>query len=249
MSFSYDRYDRRRTTASSSTTRRTTFGYWIPLAVTVTLATAGVVAWIWRERDEHDTTDDTSSSDEHLDYGREHSYPGRGPGQQPPANDGANTSMSAGVTGGVVYREGERWDEKREGGGGGVQDDATLYGRVQGMMKRTPSPQQAMDFASKKVAAGVAAAGAVVGGALQSIREEGGADYGDHERWSEDADMRKNIGGAGKSALRSGPGVRKRNVVVVVSAETKLTDTLEDDGGFRSEHAVCPAPITSLITS
>jgi hypothetical protein len=63
MSFSYDRYDRRQ----SSNSRRTTFGYWVPLILTVTVATAGLAAWVWSERRD----DDENSDDDNLSYGEE----------------------------------------------------------------------------------------------------------------------------------------------------------------------------------
>lgn len=34
---------------------RSAFGYWIPLALTVTAATVGLVAWVWSERDSEDS--------------------------------------------------------------------------------------------------------------------------------------------------------------------------------------------------
>ena len=52
-------------------------------------------------------------------------------------------------------------------------EDASIMGRMSGALRRTPSPQQILDGASKKVVAGVSAAGAAVTGALSSIIEEG----------------------------------------------------------------------------
>lgn len=47
--------------ASSS---RSAFGYWIPLALTVTAATVGLAAWIWSERE--DTEESSGSEAEHY---------------------------------------------------------------------------------------------------------------------------------------------------------------------------------------
>lgn len=54
---------------------RSALGYWLPLVVTVTIATAGLAAWIWSERqqddhdddDRHDDTED-DKYDHPLDY-------------------------------------------------------------------------------------------------------------------------------------------------------------------------------------
>lgn len=90
------------------------------------------------------------------------------------------------------------------------------------MVKRTPSPQQFFDSASKQVSAGVAAAGAALGSIMEGGSDEeitskvdrrdtrrSGSDkrdagrredreregFSDHERWSEEADERVKIGG------------------------------------------------------
>jgi hypothetical protein len=133
-----------------------------------------------------------------------------------------------------------------------------VMSRVQGALRRTPSPQQIFDSASKRVAAGMAAAGAVVGGALTSIRDEGRGDFEDHSRWTEEANNRANDGagsqGAGP-AIMSGalpPGVspttqsttgkKRKTVAIVVSSVTSGGEhgTLEGD---ISGHAVCFWPI------
>ncbi|KAJ4308098.1 hypothetical protein N0V94_009496, partial [Neodidymelliopsis sp. IMI 364377] len=123
--------------------------------------------------------------------------------------------------------------------------------RVQGVIRRTPSPQQVFDTVSKKTAAGWAAAGA----ALASIREEDKDDYGDHTRWSEEAAIRRSVEAqaaqsssavdeqtrAFAASVRSGPNNanannKRRTVVLVVSAES-LMDAHDDDGSYRSENA------------
>lgn len=221
MSFSYDRYDRRQ-----QSSRRSTFGYWVPLVVTVTVATAGVAAWIWSERKDNDDEDDAD-----LSYGEEgDTY--RGP--PPPGRADDTYSESIGV-----IRE----------------QDEGFMARMSGAIRRTPSPQQVFDNASKKLAAGVAAAGTAFGAALGSIREEDREDYGDHSRWSEEAARRHVEAQASQSASAVGthtdsfnatlqppakpprPGSRRKTVVVVVSADSSMQ---EDDHGAYQEHPVRP---------
>lgn len=207
MSFSYDRYDRRQNTAA----RRGTFSYWVPLVLTVTVATAGLAAWVWSER-----RDDEESNDDDLSYGEED------------------------------YR---KMPEPRNGDG-----DDSMYARVQGVMRRTPSPQQLFDSVSKKTAAGIAAAGA----ALASIREEPKADkddFADHTRWSEEAELRRTVEAQSQqsasavdanarsfaASLRQGPssyGGKRKTVAIVVSAESLMDDPHDDHAPYRSENAV-----------
>ncbi|KAF3043556.1 hypothetical protein E8E11_006802 [Didymella keratinophila] len=223
MSFNYDRYDRRQ----PATRTRSTFGYWVPLVFTVTVATAGLAAWVWSERRDDE---DESSEDDNLSYGEESD-------RKTPRgahNNSSNAPLNRDTTGlsqGVVG-----------------QDD--LMSRVQGVIRRTPSPQQVFDTVSKKTAAGWAAAGA----ALASIREEDKDDaYGDHSRWSEEAAIRRNVEaqsaqsnsavdeqarafaasvrGSGNNA-----GGKRKTVVLVVSAES-LMDAHDDGGAYRSENA------------
>ena len=118
--------------------------------------------------------------------------------------------------------------------------------RMQGALRRTPSPQQIFDGASKRVVAGVTAAGAFVGGALTSIREDnkGEGDYEDHSRWSEEAQTRAHersqqsaIAPTMSGGLPSRPThileKDKKVVVIVVSSVSSA-----DDDDFPSEHAV-----------
>ncbi|KAL8729394.1 MAG: hypothetical protein Q9166_004787 [cf. Caloplaca sp. 2 TL-2023] len=215
MSYSYERYDRSRRTTSGAS-RRSTLGYWIPLAVTVTVATAGLVAWIWSERKDHDDDDD-------YDDRKDDSH-GPGPG-------------------GVPYWPGR--------GGPQMQDDS-FVGRVQGAIRRIPSPQQIFDGASRKMVAGVTAAGAAVGGALSAIREEDRRDFEDHSRWSEEADIRATTATApaprdpraveatmsvGQSDSGGTKGGKKRKTVaVVVSGDTGHHDPGEEVT-YIQEHA------------
>ena len=200
----------------------------MPLVLTVTVATAGLAAWVWSERRDDE---DESSEDDNLSYGEESDRKtARGA-----HNNSSNAPLSRDATGlsqGVVG-----------------QDD--LMSRVQGVIRRTPSPQQVFDTVSKKTAAGWAAAGA----ALASIREEDKDDaYGDHSRWSEEAAIRRSVEAqsaqsssavdeqarAFAASVRgsgSNTGGKRKTVVLVVSAES-LMDAHDDDGSYRSENAV-----------
>lgn len=213
MSFSYDRYDRRQPAQ-----RRTTLGYWVPLILTVTVATAGLAAWVWSERRDDE---DESSDDADLSYGEE--------------RDSKNPAATHGAA---------------------AQDDNSLVSRVQGVIRRTPSPQQLFDTVSKKTAAGVAAAGAAAGAMLASIREEDRDDFGDHSRWSEEAALRRNVEAQSSqsaaavetqtksfaASVRSGNqgALKRKTVAIVVSAESLLDDP-HHEGSYRSENAVCSA--------
>lgn len=122
---------------------------------------------------------------------------------------------------------------------------------MQGALRRTPSPQQIFDGASKRVAAGMAAAGAFMGSALTSIREEDRGDFEDHSRWSEEVRSRATQGEAQaaaavptmsgalppRSAVSAAPALdkKKKTVAIVVSSELASQDP--DD---FTEHAVGP---------
>ncbi|KAI4643679.1 hypothetical protein J4E93_006691 [Alternaria ventricosa] len=229
-SFNYDRYDRRQ----NNSRNRGALGFYVPLILTVTVATAGLAAWVWSARE--DSRD--YSSDDDLSYGEDSAHEKR-QGRAPAARD---------VSGFPVG----------EGGGEGYgYGDGTLLGRAQGVIRRTPSPQQLFDTVSKKTAAGLAAAGAAAGAALASIREEDKDEaFGDHSRWNEEATIRRNVEAQSRDSnaavdvqARSfaasvrkaegrgeGYGGRRKTVVLVVSAES--LDRLDDDeGSYREENA------------
>ncbi|KAL4809319.1 hypothetical protein BDV18DRAFT_131771 [Aspergillus unguis] len=210
MPHPHDARQRRAGTGFSSSGRRTVMGYWAPLALTVGIAAIGVAAWIWTERNEDEDDED------------ERDHP-RG-GDQP-----------AGGPGGVSFPRGDYDGEYAQSTGidihGDTQDDASVMARMQGALRRTPSPQQIFDGASKRVAAGVAAAGAFVGGALTSIREENRGDFEDHSRWSEEVESRNQQRSQADTtqiqpptrSVVGGPAVerKKKTVVIVVSADHK----------------------------
>ena len=253
MSYSYERVERRRTTAGGGggasfgySGGRSTFGYWIPLALTLTAATAGVVAWIWSERqdDEEYTTEE-----EHLPggipppgyasmsgglppgpgpsgfqgppgsmgppsqggfqgpppgpMGPPGSFQGPPPGSfGPPSQGGFQGPPSMGppaqggfrdVTSSSFQETSQNTSEEHTARSSGVevQDDTTIMGRISNVVKRAPSPSTSYGWATDKVAAGVAAAGAMIGGSLGAIREGSQDNYEDHERWNEEAEIKE----------------------------------------------------------
>ena len=248
MSYSYDRYERSGRRSQPAPSRRGAFSYWIPLALTVTVATFGITAWIWSERQDDEYDEPPPGDQIRPDYGRN--------------RDG---SIRLGPP---SYAEGDL--RPGEAGYGTTQaqpyENQSYMARMSGALRRTPSPQQFMEGASRSVVAGVAAAGAVVGSALSSIREEDKNAYKDHKTWSEEAESRLpgvSPGSSGRGELRSmsdpkisplprtsygsngQPGsqrtglnnVRRKTVAIVVSADSSLDDIDEDEGSFH-EHAV-----------
>ncbi|KAF2396437.1 hypothetical protein EJ06DRAFT_585301 [Trichodelitschia bisporula] len=233
MSFSYDRYDSRR-----SSTRRSTLGYWVPLLVTSVLAAGGLAAWIWSTRDDHESS--TSSSDDD-----DLSYPEEDPrGRDGPPGFDAQPGYGAAARG---------------AGPGEQQGQGDMMTRVSDVLRRTPSPQQVFDTASKRVVAGVAAAGAVVGTALNAIREgdeEHKGEFDDHRQWSEEVTRREvstteteNIPAVAPvvptynatETRRDGPqkyapDARRKTVVVVLSGETLGGEEDEAQGAAYTEH-------------
>ena len=248
MSYSYDRYERTVRRSQPASSRRGAFSYWIPLALTVTVATFGIAAWIWSER-QNDEDDEPPPGDQvRPDYGRNVDGSIRA---GPPSYAGGD--LRPGETGfGTTQQRPE--------------ETQSYMARMSGALRRTPSPQQFMEGASRSVVAGVAAAGAVVGSALSSIREEDKNAYKDHKTWSEEAESRLPgvSPGPGGIELRSAskpevspmprasygsvsePGTmqrvsvgngKRKTVAIVVSADTSLDDIDEDEGSFH-EHAV-----------
>ena len=233
MSRQYDRYERRSIQVPAP--RRHGFGHWIPLVLTVTVATIGLAAWIWSER--HD-------DEEEYD----------GPDRRPPPQGTVPPPGPPGPPGYGQLRQGET--------GYGTtapppEESSSYMARMSGALKRTPSPQQFFDGASRTVVAGVAAAGAVVGNALSSIREEDKNAYKDHKTWSEEAESRKAGASAGAAASEtrtqtqrgpppSGNGKRKTIAIVVSADEDADGDGLDDGDHHHHEHAVCIMSIPAV---
>jgi hypothetical protein len=231
MSASYERIERTtRRTQTSSNSRRGTFSYWIPLALTVTVATVGIAAWIWSERSDDDEEDDVP--------------PGPNPYDRPDYGRNPDGSVRTGPPSYADVRPGEV--ASGTVGQPRPEESQSYMARMSGALRRTPSPQQVFDGVSRSVVGGVAAAGAVVGSALSSIREEDKNAYKDHRTWSEEAESRipgaesgavdvRSTGVAPTSRVPTGNGKRK-TVAIVVSVDTNLDD-MDDEEGFH-EHAV-----------
>lgn len=284
MSYQYTVTERRRRTTNSGgygySGNRSTFGYWVPLTLTVTAAAIGIAAWIWSERRDDE---EYSSEDEHYPGGipppgyasmsgglpaqpqQPTGFQGPPPGPQDyqgapipgPLQPGGFTVPptdprgSQGPPGpGIPDTSGEY----RESRSAQVQEDSGLVARVSSAFGfgRAASPAPS-DWASKTLAAGaagVAAAGAMVGGALSTFT--GSGSYEDHERWSEEADQRDNQEEIKQGIKRRGTADeffsgsvplpksasianrKRKTVVVVVSAVEAETDSDRDVG----HHAV-----------
>ena len=245
MSYNYDRFDRRR----QSRAHHSVLGHWVPLAVTVTVATIGLAVWIWSER-----RDSVEDDDGRPDYPR--------PDYGPPSPDGY-TGPPGPYAPGPMGGPPSQYPLPPESEMRGPGEEGTLVGRMAGAIRRTPSPQQLINTAGKQITAGMAAAGAAVGGALQSIREEDKDDFGDHSRWSEEAEERRRTvalseqsqhavrsqadafnASTGRPASLVQPGSaargggRRRNVALVVSAESGFGELRPGDDSYRSEHTV-----------
>ncbi|ERF72526.1 hypothetical protein EPUS_02807 [Endocarpon pusillum Z07020] len=277
MSYSYERVDRRRRTTGGggygASSRRSTLGYWVPLVMTVTVATIGLAAWIWSER--QDDEDENSGEEKPPGSVPPPGYasmsgglpPGPGPagfqGPPPSAPMGPGGFEGAPIPPPETGYEGAA---RSTGAETQIPDDGTLMSKMSGALKRTPSPQQSYDWASKKVAAGVAAAGAMVGGALTTIREGSQDDYEDHERWSEEAESRDNGKEIKRGLKRRGTADdyfsgsvempkaavlksrRRKNVAVVVSAIEIGSDAVGEIGQHASILAHLPEYINPETT-
>jgi hypothetical protein len=125
---------------------------------------------------------------------------------------------------------------------------------MSGALRRTPSPQQFLEGATRTVSAGITAAGAAVGNVLGSIKEEDKAAYKEHNAWEEEAEARKRPEASrsvvspetAKSAVsRAAPSAtrgKKLKVAVVVSADADL-DGVDDGLDYSQTHAVSTSEI------
>jgi hypothetical protein len=276
----------------STSRQQSTLGYWVPLITISTIAIGGLAAWIWSERSDSDE-DDRPQHDrpERPATGQGGAYPTQGtqpysgptaqqqgtgppPGSQQdvsmPSYQGPIPSQSAGPQGmpppvggeATSYYAGrsthtEQQQQQRQ------NDEASWYGQVRGAIRRTPSPQQFFDSASKQVGAAAAAAGAALGSIIEEDKdpyyEDGGRRRGrdgegevfsDHERWSEEAEEKTRVGAveaeSGKradAALRSArddksKGKSRKTVAVVVNADFGSESAYDEDNTYHSEHAV-----------
>ena len=230
--------------------------------MTVTVATVGLAAWIWNERkeDEDDMVEPRPPPPGGYGGGPSSGFGGPPPGEPgyenappgaygppPPGEAGYSNAPPGGFDGPPPGQP-----PYAPGPGGRETEDESIVARMSGALRRTPSPQQIFDSASRSVVAGVTAAGAAVGGALSSIREEDKVAFEDHSRWSEEADSQ-----SGGASSRKGPelrdlegevaaqqivqaggkkGGKRKTVAIVVSAETDYEH--EEDAGYHQENAV-----------
>ncbi|PHH74728.1 hypothetical protein CDD82_4806 [Ophiocordyceps australis] len=160
MSPPYQRHDR-------GVSRQRVWAHWVPLAVTITIATAGIVTWIWSQR-RSDEDDSSADAEAYLTY------------------DDANHGLQPGSTAQGdyqgSYQAGAPADEVTgiAQGPRDVSDATTGWSTLMSnALRHTPSPQQLLASAGSRVAASFAA----VGRAL-SIREE-------DNPWSEETDDKK----------------------------------------------------------
>ncbi|EMC91183.1 hypothetical protein BAUCODRAFT_117472 [Baudoinia panamericana UAMH 10762] len=199
--------------------------YWVPLVTIGTLAVGGLAAWIWTERNEHHDEDYPPSQKPQRPPQRPPPGPG---GPPPPGGEAASYYGSS--------RSQEQHVEERH------EDGQTFLGQVRGAMRRTPSPQQIFDHASKQVSASIAAAGSALGSIMEDPenghaytderverreRKEDREGFSDHERWSEEADEKRRVG----------LGKARRTVAVVVSADTNMDGKMDEEDVVYSEHA------------
>ncbi|KAK0740615.1 hypothetical protein B0T18DRAFT_373666 [Schizothecium vesticola] len=207
-----------------SSRRRGVWSHWVPLALTVAVASAGVAAWVWSQRkDEHEDAETEAAYQDldydNADYGDNPAYGTAGP---PPRSGPGAPPSYAGI-------------ETRDLSGAGPVKDSSGWGaQMTGALRRTPSPQQFLDTAKKTVAAGVTAAGAAVGSALAAIREEDKTAYADHETWSEEVESRKEKAVVAQSKDVKDANKRRKKVAIVLTADNHVDD--DDSDGFH-EHA------------
>lgn len=202
-----------------------TFSYWLPLAIIVTASTIGIAAWIWSERE-----DDSSP-------------------QEPPDNTHPRFEKDFNHNDGLLSTESLHENAKTRDGTdtspinhSTTQENQSYMARMSGALRRTPSPQQIFDGASRTIVEGITAAGVVVGTALGSIMEEDKNAYKDHRTWSEEADARATRSKSNGSSRPSQPlaedksgvsisprpsSTKKITVAVVISADI-LTDNREE---------------------
>lgn len=286
MSSPYDQYGRARRQ------HRGTLTYWVPLVVTVTVATVGIAAWIWSERKDDDEDlppGSTFNPPPGGDY-RPHDDPAfpQGPGyppqQYPQPPPGSYPAQAPGYPSGYPPVSGEPYGRNPDGSirtgppsyadvrpgevAYGTEEHqqpqsyiAQMSGALGGALRRTPSPQQFISGATRSVTAGVAAAGAAVGSALFSIREEDKNAYTDHKTWSEEADVRRPGAGpdapsqgtetrstnktAPAAAPSSASNKRRKTVAIVISADSGHHGDLDEEDHFHEHSVRYSTPLTA----
>ncbi|GAB7341805.1 hypothetical protein MBLNU457_g0133t1 [Dothideomycetes sp. NU457] len=205
---SYERYDATRRRNVAGRTGRSALGYWIPLAITVTIATAGLVAWIWSEREGDD--DDDYDRDDHgqSKTGQAESiYSGRPDTEEMREADSADEGLVARMSGAI-----RRTPSPQQ-----FFDNA-------GRMASAAGAAVGLGTSSSRNDRGRRAA--------RSEREEG---FSDHERWSEEA-VTQRIEEHTTTERSRGKSRAKRTVAIVLSAEGSLSRLESDDDAYQTEH-------------
>lgn len=224
MSFSYSRYDRQQ---RRNTTQRNnnSWSYWLPVGITVASAAVGLAIWAWNERRYASDEEDHETSSDRDDL---YAPPERGYGATT-TQQASYTSHSIGeVDETLEVRDMEQEQSQQQ------EQSGSVFGRVSDVVRRTPSPQQLFSGASKRVAAGVAAAGAVMEKGL-TVLKESDEDFQDHETWADEAE-KQGVEASGRGVtIKDSRPKKKRMVCVVVSA----ADRSEwDSMGSAIDHAV-----------
>ncbi|RYP68155.1 hypothetical protein DL770_008490 [Monosporascus sp. CRB-9-2] len=207
---------------SSRSRRRGLWSFWVPVLVTAAVATAGVAAWVWSQRANDEENENEADLDyDNADYGDNPPYGATGDIHRSGATDKTTFSHEQGASYGVTEPHAE------------ATGTAASWGaQMSGALRRTPSPQQLLSDAGKRVAAGVAGMGAAFGSALAAIREEDKNAYADHETWSEEAEARKETAPAPSQSQSKDANKRRKTVVIVVSADTNIGDSDGDGDEF-----------------
>ena len=263
MSYQYTVTERRRRTAASggysASSNRSTFGYWVPLVLTVGAAAVGVAAWIWSERREDEEDSDQEQYTGGIPPPGYASMsgampPGPGPTGMQSGPQGPNMPgppQQGGFRGDYQgppladqqgmpqqgWESGDMYGASRSTGVHQEQDSGLVAKMSSALgMGRSSTPNQTLNWASQQVAAGFAAAGAMMGGALSSARDGDQGEYRDHERWSEEAEHRDSERDVKRGIRRQGTAdeyfsgavdippratsykQKRKNVAIVVSA-------------------------------
>ena len=217
-----NRSGRRQTAAAAHS--RSLLGFWVPVVLTASAAVIGITAWIWNERQHDESEDETTDTDRYNKEGKRPEY-NDGPSRRPEYGDAASTRLQG--------------------------EPSTIASRVSGALRRTPSPQQIYDGASKKLAAGAAAATAVGASALAAIRED---DKEEHLQYgAESTGDRRTVASAPSPAVSSTSQAtvvpvskptssatgRRKTAVLVVSSEADLDSLQDASEGVDPDLVVC----------
>lgn len=186
---------------SSRSRRRGLWSFWVPVLVTAAVATAGVAAWIWSQRANDEENENEADLDyDNADYGDNPAYGATRDIHGSGATDKTPFSHEHGASYGVTEPHAEATGAA-----------ATWGAQMSGALRRTPSPQQFLSDAGKRVAAGVAGMGAAFG---------------------KEAEARKETASAPSQSQSRDTSKRRKTVAIVVSADTNVGDSDGDGDEF-----------------